>query len=150
MLVVSATFTTSFTSLMTNSHIKPSKTYINMLRRTNAAIGYDGSSFVIQYLVKVLGFKPKNIGSIASIDDHAEALASGNIIAAFILMPYAKVLLEKYCTGFNIAGPTYELGGFGFVSPKVSTLAFDMSEAIVRLRVSGGIASNRGKNALLL
>ncbi|XP_050221410.2 glutamate receptor 3.2-like [Mercurialis annua] len=139
MLVVSATFTSSFTSKITNSQIEPSKTDIEMLKRANAVIGFDGSSLSFEYLVEVLGFKAKNIISIASIDDYAEVLSSGKIAVAFIMMPYAKLFLAKYCTGFAIAGSTYELGGFGFAFPKGSALASDMSKAIVKLRARGNL-----------
>ncbi|XP_050204564.1 glutamate receptor 3.2-like isoform X2 [Mercurialis annua] len=139
MLVVSATFTSSFTSKMANSQIEASKIDIDMLKRANAVVGYDGSSFSFEYLVEVLGFKAKNIASVASVDDYALLLSSGEIAVAFILMPYAKLFLAKYCTGFAIAGSTYELGGFGFAFPKGSTLASDMSKAIVRLRARGNL-----------
>ena len=116
MLVVTSTFTASLTSIMTDSQFSPSAVDIDMLKRTKAVVGCDGSSFVIQYLVKVLRFKRNNIRSLASINDYAKALSSGDIEAAFFLAPYAKVFLAKYCRGFATAGPTYKLGGFGFVS----------------------------------
>lgn len=30
---------------------------------------------------------------------------------------YLKIFLSKYCEGYTLVGPTYRLGGFGFVSP---------------------------------
>lgn len=116
LLVVSSTFTASLTSLLTNPHPEPSILDVDVLKRTDAMVGCDGSSLVIQYLVKVLRFKPQNIRAIASSDDYAKALANGDIKAAFILMPHAKIFHAKYCRGFTITGPTYKLGGFGFVT----------------------------------
>ncbi|XVE82796.1 hypothetical protein DITRI_Ditri16bG0034400 [Diplodiscus trichospermus] len=91
--------------------------------------------------VRNLGFKRRNIRIIASIDDYAKALSSGNIKAAFLLTPYAKVFLAKHCADFNEIKPTYNhndnLGGFGFVFPKGSPLASDISEALLELEESG-------------
>ncbi|KAJ4714884.1 Glutamate receptor [Melia azedarach] len=48
-------------------------------------------------------------------DEHAEALTSESIKAAFFLSPYAKVFLMKYCKGFTLSRPIHKLGGCGFV-----------------------------------
>ncbi|XP_065873254.1 glutamate receptor 3.2-like isoform X2 [Euphorbia lathyris] len=138
MLVVSATFTSSLTSLLTNSGAAPSLAMdVNELKRSNAIVGSNGNLFVDQYLVEVLGFKPRNIRSMSSSNEYAKALSAGDIKAAFILTPYAKVFLAEYCRGFAVAGPTYKLGGFGFVFQKGSALALGMSQAILRLSESG-------------
>ncbi|KAF2295242.1 hypothetical protein GH714_032271 [Hevea brasiliensis] len=149
MLVLTSTFTASLTTMMINSNSKPSRIEINMLKLENAAVGCDGSSFVIRYLVRVLGFKPNNIRNIATIHDTAEALSSGKIKAAFFLKPYATAFLARYFADFAIVEPTYELGGFGFAFQKGSDLASDMSQAFLKLKGKWGIAANRGKNALL-
>ncbi|CAK7337674.1 unnamed protein product [Dovyalis caffra] len=138
MLIVTSTFTTSLTSLITtNSQAEPSKVDVNMLKRTGAVVACDGSSIVTQYLVKVLKFRPENVRSISSVDEYAKALSSGHIKAAFILTTYAKAFLAKHCTSFTIAGPTYKLGDFGFVFQKGSALGLDMSQAILRLSENG-------------
>ncbi|KAF2295245.1 hypothetical protein GH714_032282 [Hevea brasiliensis] len=138
LLVVSSTFTVSLTSALTNPHSEPFiGANVDMLKRMDATVGCDGSSLIFQYLVKGIGFKPHRIKIISSSDDYAKALASGDIKAAFILIPCAKVFLAKYCRGFTTAGSTYKLGGFGFVFQKGSGLASDMSQAIYRLRESG-------------
>ncbi|XP_021685999.2 glutamate receptor 3.2 isoform X2 [Hevea brasiliensis] len=138
LLVVSSTFTATLTSVLSNPHSEPfTAADVDVLKRMDAMIGCDGSSLIVQYLVKVIRFKPQNIKTIASSDDYAKALASGDIKAAFILMPHAKVFLGKYCSGFTISGPTYKLGGFGFVFQKGYSLASDMSQAIYRLSESG-------------
>ncbi|KAF6175241.1 hypothetical protein GIB67_030459 [Kingdonia uniflora] len=136
-LIVISSYTASLTSMLTVSRFKPSVTDIEFLKRTNAAVGCDANSFIITYLVEVLGFKIENIVNVSSIDDYPEALSSGKLAAAFFVTLHAKVFLAKYCNGFTIAGPSFELGGFGFVFPKGSPLAFDISEAILRVTESG-------------
>ena len=45
----------------------------------------------------------------------AQALETQETAAAFLEVPLANLFLAKYCKGFTIAGPTYKVGGFGFV-----------------------------------
>ena len=63
----------------------------------------------------VLQFNANNIKNITSIEAFAQALETQEIAAAFFEVPLANLFLAKYCKGFTIAGPTYKVGGFGFV-----------------------------------
>ncbi|MBA0866832.1 hypothetical protein Goshw_024833 [Gossypium schwendimanii] len=110
---------------------------IDTLLRTNASVGCNRNSFIVGYLINVLGFKPKNIRKIDSINDYPDAFRNGDIQAAFFVVPHAKVFLAKYCKGFTMTGPTFKLGGFGFVFPKGSRLAFEFSEAILKVMENG-------------
>lgn len=114
-LIITASFTASLASMMTVSRLQPSILDIETLKSTNAAVGCNGNSFIVRYLTDVLLFKPENIRSINSIYDYPEAFKSGYIKAAFFVEPHAKVFLGKYCRGYTKAGPTFKLGGFGFV-----------------------------------
>ncbi|OMO56677.1 Ionotropic glutamate receptor [Corchorus capsularis] len=136
-LILTQTYTNVLTTELTSSQSEMFN--IDSLKRTNAVIGCDGQSQSILYLVKVLGFKRRNIRTIASFDDYENALSTGNIKAAFLLMTYAEVLLAKHCTDFTeiILPYSYNLGGFGFVFPKGSPLASDISVAILELEESG-------------
>ncbi|XP_017969441.1 PREDICTED: glutamate receptor 3.2 isoform X1 [Theobroma cacao] len=137
-LIVTTTFTASLSSMVASSQAdEPSHLNADSLRKTNAAIATDGNSFTVTYLVKSLGFKRKNIRKMASVDDCANALSSGNVKAAFLLMPDANVFLARYCCAFAKSGPAYNLGSFGFVFPRGSPLAADMSEAILNLKEAG-------------
>ncbi|KAG9445865.1 hypothetical protein H6P81_011993 [Aristolochia fimbriata] len=136
-LILTSSYTASFSSMLTISRLEPSVVDIQYLKRTKATVGCNLNSFIVRYLVEVLGFSPQNIKSIASIDDYPEALTTGEIAAAFFVAPHAKVFLAKYCQGFTIAGPTYKPGGFGFVFPKGSPLVSDLSEAILQITESG-------------
>ncbi|KAK8495034.1 hypothetical protein V6N12_073657 [Hibiscus sabdariffa] len=118
---------------------EPSILDVDSLRWTNSVVGCDGQSQTIFHLVKVLGFKRSNIRITASFNDYEQALSSGSIKAAFLSTPYAKVLLAKHCTDFTEIKSThdYDLGGFGFVFPKGSHLASDISAAILELEENG-------------
>ncbi|KAG4147183.1 hypothetical protein ERO13_D05G206150v2 [Gossypium hirsutum] len=108
-LIISAGFTASLTSMLTISHLQPSVSDIDTLLRTNAS--------------------PKNIRKIDSINDYPDAFRNGDIQAAFFVVPHAKVFLAKYCKGFTMTGPTFKLGG--------SRLAFEFSEAILKVMENG-------------
>lgn len=138
-LIVTASFTASLTSMMTVSRLKPSVLGIETLRGTNAAVGCNGNSFIVRYLVQVLNFNPEKIKKINSIDEYPEAFKNGDIAAAFFVEPHAKVFLAKYCKGYIMTGPSFKLGGFGFVFPKGSPLVIDISEAILKATESGEI-----------
>jgi hypothetical protein len=115
-LIVSASFTASLTSKITLSRFKPSVEDVETLQKTNAAVGCNGNSFIVSYLIDVLNFKPENIRSLHSINEYPEAFKRGDIAAAFFVVPHAKVFLAKFCEGYTTTGPTFNLGGFGFVS----------------------------------
>ncbi|XVF59419.1 hypothetical protein PTKIN_Ptkin07bG0274400 [Pterospermum kingtungense] len=139
-LILTQVYTSMLTTMLTNPvQQKPSILDIDSVKWTNAAIGCDGQPRTMSYLVKVLGFKRRNIRIFASIDDYAAALSSDNIKAAFLSTPNAKVLLAKHCAGFTQIKPTYgyKLGGFGFVFPKGSPLASDISAAILEMEENG-------------
>ncbi|XVF36282.1 hypothetical protein REPUB_Repub19eG0044700 [Reevesia pubescens] len=136
-LIISSSFTASLTSMLTISRLEPSVSDIETLLRTNAPVGCNGNSFIVNYLINVVGFKPENIKKIDSINDYPDAFKSGDIEAAFFVVPHAKVFLAKYCKGYTMTGPTFKLGGFGFVFPKGSPLTFDFSEAILKATEDG-------------
>ncbi|KAK8652996.1 hypothetical protein V6N13_127017 [Hibiscus sabdariffa] len=142
-LVVSSTYTTSFTSMITSSDSETeSSSFVDIenLKKTNAIVGCDmEDSIMFQHLVEVVGFQRKNIKHIAqsSIDDYAKALSTGNIKAAFFWAPYWGVFLAKYCRGFRAWSPKCGLLGSSVIFPRGSPFVPDMSEAMLKLRVSG-------------
>lgn len=105
--------------MLTISRLQPSVSDIETLLRTNAPVGYNGNSFIVRYLINVIGFKADDIKKIDSINDYPVAFKKGDIKAAFFVVPHAKVFLAKYCTGYTMTGPTFKLGGFGFVIPTI-------------------------------
>ncbi|KAG6402494.1 hypothetical protein SASPL_134690 [Salvia splendens] len=137
--VVGASFTAVLSSMMTVPRLEPSVREIDVLRNSNAAVGCNGNSFICDYLINVLNFKPNNIKRVNSIDEYPRALDNGEIKAAFFVLPHAKVFLAKYCNGYIVSGPSFKLGGFGFAFQKGSPLAIDISEAILKVSQSGHV-----------
>ena len=101
---------------MTVSQFEPSVLDIETLQTTNAMVGCNGNSFTLRYLINVLNFKPENIRRVYSMNNYQEAFHRGDIAAAFLVVPHAKIFLAKYCKGYTTTGPTFKLGGVGFVS----------------------------------
>jgi hypothetical protein len=66
-------------------------------------------------LAEVLKFKSQNLLHFRSAASYAKGFEDRNISAAFLGTPYAKIFLAKYCNRFIQIGPTYKIGGFGFV-----------------------------------
>ncbi|PHU20802.1 hypothetical protein BC332_11953 [Capsicum chinense] len=137
-VVVTACFTAVLSSIMTVPRLEPSVLNVDYLIRTNAAVGCNNKSFIIKYLVN-MQFKPENIKEMSSINDYPKAFEKGEISAAFFVVPHAKVFLAKYCKGYTKSGPVYKLGGFGFVFPKGSPLAVDISKAVLKVSQSGEV-----------
>ncbi|KAK7373399.1 hypothetical protein VNO80_06806 [Phaseolus coccineus] len=137
-LIATSTFTASLTSMMTVSQLEPSVLDIQTLLKRNSAIGCNGNSFIVKFLTEVHKFKRENIKKINNINDYPAAFRNKDIEAAFFIAPHAKVFLAKYsCRGLIKAGNTFRLGGLGFVFPKGSTLATDISEALLKVIESG-------------
>ncbi|KAL2498262.1 Glutamate receptor 2.7 [Abeliophyllum distichum] len=136
---VAACFTAVLSSMLTVPKLQPSVLDVDYLLRINAPVGCNGNSFIVQYLINVLHFKAENIRKINSINDYPSAFDKGEILAAFYVAPHAKVFLAKYCKGYTMTGPIFKLGGFGFVFPKGSPLAIDISEAILKVTQNGEV-----------
>ncbi|XP_074375379.1 glutamate receptor 2.2-like [Apium graveolens] len=135
-LALTSSYTASLTSLLTIQNLDLPVTNVETLRRTGAKVGCNGNSFVVKYLEKVLKFEPQNIEKIYVEDNYPEALKSGKIAAAFLEVPYIKVLLAKNCNGYT-AGESFKVGGFGFVFPKGDPLLSDISQGVLDVSESG-------------
>ncbi|KAJ8450280.1 hypothetical protein Cgig2_004737 [Carnegiea gigantea] len=132
-------FQAALTSEMTISQLQPSVTDVETLRRENAGVGCNWNSFICTYLVQVLHFKPENVKHIRSIDEYPVAFQRGEIKAAFFISSHAQVFLAIYCTGYTLAGPTFNFGGLGFAFSKGSSLSIDMSQAMLKATENGEI-----------
>lgn len=119
-LVLTQTYTANLTTILTLQRLEPAVSDIESLRNGNAVVGNCRGSFVASYLEHVLDIHPRNIKNYNSPADYAQALRSQEIAAAFLEVPFAKLFLAKYCKEFTIAGPTFKVGGFGYVCLQVS------------------------------
>ncbi|KAI3803510.1 hypothetical protein L1987_31663 [Smallanthus sonchifolius] len=117
-LVITQSYTASLASMLTAQRLEPSIASVEMLRNTNATVGYCNGSFVNRYLKEVLDFDDIKIKSYNSTHGYAKGLNSGEITAIFLEVPAAKVFLAQYCKSFIRTGETFKVGGFGFAFPK--------------------------------
>ncbi|KAI3457399.1 hypothetical protein Pfo_014062 [Paulownia fortunei] len=132
-LIITQSYTASLTSMLTVQRMEPKIANIETLKSENAFIGYSKMSFVKGYLEEALHFNPNNIKNFTTPETYAEALRSGEISAAFLEVPDAKLFVAKYCKSFTIAGPTYKVGGYGFAFPKGSPLLPDIDKALLNV-----------------
>ncbi|XP_062102999.1 glutamate receptor 2.8-like [Humulus lupulus] len=136
-MVITQSFTASLTTLLTVDQLTPTTVSVETLKKTGAKVGCDGNSFVVKYLEEVLRFRPENIVKMYSGDDYPQALQTGKIAAAFLEVPYAKLLLSKYCNNFTTSGQTFKIGGFGYAFPRSSPYLPDISQAILKVTENG-------------
>ncbi|XP_059442099.1 glutamate receptor 2.8-like [Corylus avellana] len=136
-LVLTQTYVANLTSILTVRRLEPTVTDVESLRNGNAMVGYCIGSFVENYLVEVLNFHRSNIKTYDSVQEYADALRSHKIAAVFLEAPLAKLFLAKYCKEFITSGPTYKVGGFGFVFPRGSPLLPHVTKALLNVSESG-------------
>ncbi|KAH7838592.1 hypothetical protein Vadar_028737 [Vaccinium darrowii] len=127
-VVLTQSYTASLTSMLTIQRLKPKILSL-------AKIGIDDAKFMKKYVQDVLNYK--NVDLISDEDGYLREFESGNITAAFLEIPYAKVFVNKYCRKFTIIGTTYRFGGFGFIFQKDCRLAADVSKAILQISEDG-------------
>eukprot|EP00257_Ricinus_communis_P026783 XP_025014197.1 glutamate receptor 2.5-like [Ricinus communis] len=137
-IVITQSFIPNLTTLLTVQRLDPVMVDVGTLKESRAKVGCDGNSFVVKYLEHVLGFDAENIVRIYSGDQNAQVLASGEINAAFLEVPCVKIFLAKNCRRLASSGPTFKVGGFGFVGvSKEFSISSDISEAILSVAESG-------------
>ncbi|KAA8515179.1 hypothetical protein F0562_018358 [Nyssa sinensis] len=140
-LILTQSYTANLSSMLTIGRLQPTVKDVEWLRKTNAIVGCDGNTFVRKYLVDVRKFDPNNIVDITSphdsLGDYLKVFESGNISAAFLETPYAKVFVNRHCKQYTVTQLSYRFGGFGFVFPKGSHVATNVSKAILKLSENG-------------
>ena len=114
-LVLTQIYTANLASILTTQALEPTVTDIESLQYSNAKVGHTRASFVKRYLVDVLHFNPQNMKNYTSPEALANDLRNREVAAIFLEVPVAKLFLARYCKSFTMAGPTYKVGGYGFV-----------------------------------
>nr|KYP40376.1 Glutamate receptor 3.2 [Cajanus cajan] len=114
-LIISETYTANLASMLTVEQFEPTVDSLQKLKKSNATVGCDTGSYCERYLQDALGMNAKNIKPFDSQESYADALKKKEIAAVFIDVPGSKLFLAKHCKGFVQAGPTYKIGGYGFV-----------------------------------
>ncbi|KAI8525613.1 hypothetical protein RHMOL_Rhmol13G0243700 [Rhododendron molle] len=128
-LVLTQTYTANLTTMLTNSRLQP-KIW------SQAKVGCDENTFIKKYVQDVLHFK--NVITIKDEYEYLRRFSSGDITAAYLESPYAKVFTNKYCGKFIDTRRIQRFGGFGFIFGKDhSPLAAKFSKAILQLSEDG-------------
>lgn len=119
-LILTQSYTANLSSMLTAQRLRPCFLDANEIREKNYFVGFQNDSFVKGFLITQLGFKETQLKAYITPDEFKEALnrgsTKGGVAAIFDEIPYIKVFLRKYPSGFQMVGPTYRTGGFGFVS----------------------------------
>nr|XP_011469467.1 PREDICTED: glutamate receptor 1.2-like [Fragaria vesca subsp. vesca] len=131
-LILNSSYTATLASMMTVKQIE--------LNARGNYIGYQfGSSVVTAHAVENLNFRGAK--PYRSIEAYADALSRGSkhggVSAIVDEVPYIKIFLAKYTVGYSMIKTESTTNGFGFVFPKGSKLAHDMSVQIEKLREEG-------------
>ncbi|TYH76650.1 hypothetical protein ES332_D04G100000v1 [Gossypium tomentosum] len=119
--------------LMQINQLQPTIPSIKELRKSY--VGYQNHSFVKGFLINQLGFQESMLKPYCSVDDYQEALSKGSenegVSAIFDEIPYIKLFLAQYTTGYLMVGPTYRTDGLGFALPIGSPMVANFSRAIL-------------------
>uniref|UniRef100_A0A803MVB0 Ionotropic glutamate receptor C-terminal domain-containing protein n=1 Tax=Chenopodium quinoa TaxID=63459 RepID=A0A803MVB0_CHEQI len=112
--VMTSSYTASLTAMLTVPLLEPIKVKdVEWLKITNSRIACDGGS-VWDYLVNVQNFNPENIKNVTSQYDFQELFDNDTIVAAFLELPYKKLLVNQYCKSFTSTQDTFGFGAQGF------------------------------------
>ncbi|CAM0943577.1 unnamed protein product [Alopecurus aequalis] len=135
-LILTSSYTASLTSMLTVQKLLPTVADVTELQRHGHYIGYQEGTFIEPFLKK-MGFDKRKMREYSTAEQYAEALskgsAKGGVDAVFDEMPYLNLFLSQYCDRYMLQGPVYKTDGFGFVFPRGSPMAPDVSRGILKL-----------------
>lgn len=119
LMVITASYTASLTSILTVEQLSSPITGIDSLIASNWPIGYQVGSFAYNYLTDNLYVSKSRLISLGSPEEYATALKkgpSGGGVAAIIdELPYVELFLSNE-TDFGIIGQPFARSSWGFVS----------------------------------
>ncbi|KAG7023408.1 Glutamate receptor 2.7, partial [Cucurbita argyrosperma subsp. argyrosperma] len=136
-LILTQSYTANLSSMLTVQRLHPSFVDVKEIREKGYFVGFQNGSFVRDFLITRFGFDETKLIPCGSSDEFKLALNrgtfNGGVAAIFDEIPYIKVFLRKYSSGYQMVGPIYSTGGFGFAFPKGSPLVADFSRAILNV-----------------
>ncbi|KAG6722293.1 hypothetical protein I3842_03G153600 [Carya illinoinensis] len=148
LMVVTASYTASLTSILTVQQLSSPITGIDSLVSSSWPIGYQEGSFAYSYLTDNLHIPRSRLISLGSPEAYERALrlgpTDGGVAAIIDELTYVELFLSKQ-TEFGIIGQPFTRGGWGFAFRRDSPLAVDMSTAILKLSENGGLQKLREK-----
>ncbi|CAM8898111.1 unnamed protein product [Rhodiola kirilowii] len=131
-LILIQTYTASLTSMLTVQKLQPTITDINELRIRGDKVGYKEGTFMLDFL-KEMKFEESKLVPYKSVEELEAVFSHRRVAAVFDEIPYMRLFLGKHCSEYAMVGPIYKTDGFGFVFPKGSPLAPDVSRAILNV-----------------
>uniref|UniRef100_A0A7N0U5J8 Glutamate receptor n=1 Tax=Kalanchoe fedtschenkoi TaxID=63787 RepID=A0A7N0U5J8_KALFE len=137
-LILTSSYTASLTSILTLQQLSSPIEGIDSLLNTNQMIGYQIGSFAENYLLEELNIPRNRLVALGSPEAYAEALSNGTVAAIVDERPYVDAFLADRCQ-FSIRGREFTKSGWGFVFPRDSPLATDLSTAILKLSENGDL-----------
>lgn len=141
-LIIQSSYTASLTSILTVQQLSSPIKGIDSLIASNDPIGFQVGSFAENYMVEELGIPRSRLKALGSPDAYARALElgpdNGGVVAVVDERPYVELFLSTECK-FAIVGSEFTRSGWGFVFPRDSPLAVDMSTAILALSENGDL-----------
>ncbi|GMJ07192.1 GLUTAMATE RECEPTOR 2.7, glutamate receptor 2.7 [Hibiscus trionum] len=131
--ILMQSYTANLSSILTVNQLQATIPSIRELR--NCHVGYQNLSFVKDFLINQFGFKEAMLKPYGSVDDFQEALSKGSdnggVSVIFDEIPYIRLFVAQYTTGYMMVGPTYRTDGLGFALPIGSPLVANFSRAIL-------------------
>ncbi|XVF34226.1 hypothetical protein REPUB_Repub18cG0041000 [Reevesia pubescens] len=137
--VIMQSYTANLSSILTVDRLQGTVPSLMELRKSY--VGYHDQSFVKDFLVNELKLNTGKLKPYASVEEMYSVLSNGGVAAIFDEIPYIKVFLTKYSSGFKMVGPTYKTNGFGFAFLLGSSLTPIVSRAILNV-TQGKVMSN--------
>lgn len=114
--VLTSSYTASLSSILTVRRLEPDMMDVERLRAARSVVGCNGASFVRKYLESMFNFDEAHIKEISNQYAYPGEFLSGNISAAVLDLPYAKIFTNQFCKNYTASQPLNRLGGLGFVS----------------------------------
>ncbi|EEF49537.1 glutamate receptor 2 plant, putative [Ricinus communis] len=142
--VLTQSYGAALSSFLTVQQLQPTVNYVTELIQKREKVGYQNGSFVFGVL-KGLGFHDSQLVSCSPAEQCERLLSKGSkhggIGAAFDEMPYTNLILAQSCSKYSLVQPILDIqqfktNGFGFVFPKGSSFAVEVSRAILKLKES--------------
>ncbi|CAN1783716.1 Glutamate receptor 3.7 [Linum perenne] len=140
LMVVTASYTASLTSILTVQQLSSPITGIESLVSSNWPVGYQVGSYAYSYLSQTLHISASRLKSLRNPEEYEAALRkgpnNGGVAAIVDELPYVELFLANR-TDFGIIGQAFTRAGWGFAFQKDSPLAIDISTAILKLSENG-------------
>ena len=119
LMVITASYTASLTSILTFQQLSSPITGIDSLIASNWPIGYQVGSFAYSYLADNLNIPRSRLISLGTPEEFASALRKGpkdgGVAAIIDELLYVELFLTNQ-TEFGIIGQPFTKSGWGFVS----------------------------------